>query len=655
MRCRRRRVGSNRGPPQSRTPVRCVTTNVAPAAGTGRVMPKTRTPFPTWPAILPLAVLLLVVPLVPDVQLVRDKLLVLYLALWAGTAGYVFTVVHTGRIIGRLSMAAWLPVLMPAYVVLRSLVATDRTAATGELGRWAAMAAAFVLGSLAERRERRMLLWCWVFGTGCAALYGLAQRWGGVGPLLVPRYDRIMGMSGNPIFFAATLAVFIPPATALAVSERGGLRAAASAAAALALWALVLTGTRAAFLGCGAAAVTMGWLCARSLRVRLAVLILAPAAVAVSALLMPDVWNRPQAHVLIWRDALRLAVRHPVFGVGPGRFHRAFPEVASDELRAVWPQGSFIVNDAHSEYVQLLVETGVIGLAVFLAGVAAVLIRAARAMSWLQEPDRVLTAGLTAGAVALLVQNAFSVDMRFAVSAVYLFFAMGLAVSMITPQFGADLPGTARTAAGRAMGFIASALLLGVVSWGGAPPRVSVLGIAGISRDGIRWGVQDAGWGVLPRILAPHAARLRVSAEPDFFDVRVLDATRTLEELLALQERHPGNPAVEERIGWVYAKERRFEEALRHFDAAVAADPNRAGAWNNAGNVLFMQGRRREAIARYRRALQADPALIDARLNLGIALLHEGLLEEASVELEEVLRRDPGNAKAVMTLRRMRE
>lgn len=77
----------------------------------------------------------------------------------------------------------------------------------------------------------------------------------------------------------------------------------------------------------------------------------------------------------IWQVAGDISWRHPLLGVGPGGFQAAAREVLGREARHF-----FFLGNAHSLYLNTLVERGLVGLALLLACFAAALrqLRAAR-------------------------------------------------------------------------------------------------------------------------------------------------------------------------------------------------------------------------------------------------------------------------------------
>lgn len=61
----------------------------------------------------------------------------------------------------------------------------------------------------------------------------------------------------------------------------------------------------------------------------------------------------------IWRTAWEIGTRHPLFGIGPGTFEKAFREVAPTLYH---PPLEWLVAKPHNLYLNLWVETGLLGL-----------------------------------------------------------------------------------------------------------------------------------------------------------------------------------------------------------------------------------------------------------------------------------------------------
>ena len=560
-------------------------------------------------------------PLVPDVRLSRPKLLLLETGLYGLFFAWLGARIYIGKLEIRNSLLL-LPLL--CYGLLEQVfyfLSPDKIVAVTELKRSLLSIAAYVVAAnvVDTQKNRLVVLWAALAGSFLAALYGLLQHSGGVGILQVPQMDRVMSTFGNPIFFAANLVVMLPAAVGLLIASRKNFSkfiliifiAAAGAA-------LYFTQTRAAYIGLAAAAAVFAVLSMRSGKAKILTLAAIAALFAVFVALTTDVWLRQQAHLLIWRDSLVMWAHYPFTGTGPGTFHIYFPRFASEALRAIWPQGQFIVNDAHNEYIQRLAETGIAGLGIFLWLIIAFAANAVRVLSGCEGRGRFVIIGLAASATGLLAQNFFSVDMRFIVSAVYLYICMGLIDSCNEQRIHLDnLPRAARFA-GVALVIIAAAFSF-------------------------------------KQVFKPYIAQKTVAAEKNFFDERVLEPAKTVEELNALLARYPGESLIYEKLGWVYSKERNWQSAIASYMKASELNPGSSGPLNNLGNIYFLTGNRQMAIEFWRRSLAANPRQVDSRLNLATAYYYEGRLKEAVDELKEALSRDPGNKKAIVLLKQMTE
>ncbi len=134
---------------------------------------------------------------------------------------------------------------------------------------------------------------------------------------------------------------------------------------------------------------------------------------------------------------------------------------------------------------------------------------------------------------------------------------------------------------------------------------------------------------------------------PDIRASTRLSAARMLEadghlEAAAEQYRRvvdaePENVEAYTRLGIVYNRLRRFEDAVRVFRRAIELQPNRAYLYNNLGFCHVLQRQYRPAEAAFRRALALQPNYQRARMNLGAVLAETGRNDEALAEFERVV------------------
>jgi tetratricopeptide (TPR) repeat protein len=93
-----------------------------------------------------------------------------------------------------------------------------------------------------------------------------------------------------------------------------------------------------------------------------------------------------------------------------------------------------------------------------------------------------------------------------------------------------------------------------------------------------------------------------------------------------------------------------FDAALEEYRAALAIDPRCALAYNRMGNVYGKMGRAEDAIEAYRNATVAAPKDVTGFVNLGTAYRNLGLHGEAIKAYEGVLEIDPDDMAALTSL-----
>jgi tetratricopeptide (TPR) repeat protein len=86
----------------------------------------------------------------------------------------------------------------------------------------------------------------------------------------------------------------------------------------------------------------------------------------------------------------------------------------------------------------------------------------------------------------------------------------------------------------------------------------------------------------------------------------------------------PDHGAAWNNLGLLRHRMGRYEDARRHYEVALAADPTLAEAAYNLGSLHDDLGERDQAIAWYRRALEIRPDYADAHFNLASALERAG-------------------------------
>ena len=323
--------------------------------------------------------------------------------------------------------------------------------------------ALFTLAWLAADDGRRTIVLRTITITGVlAAIYGIVQYFGR-DPFLSPatyqagegifRITRPPGPIGHADYFASWLLMALFPAAALArIEARPSFRISSRLASVIIAAAMILTGTRAAWLGLAVGLTALfaikgfriaprSWIAAAAVVAALLVFAISPAGAALRARLH---WSMDDAgggaRILLWRDSLRMAAHRPLLGFGQETFATQFPRFASLQLARAYPD--FYQESPHNVFLDAMTSEGFAGAAC-LAG----LIWLGIVSGWRALRDRDPIAGiLLAGFIAVLVCLQFTVLVP--VTELYFYLAIVLLVSLrAAPVVNPPAPSPPATAA----------------------------------------------------------------------------------------------------------------------------------------------------------------------------------------------------------------
>ncbi len=310
----------------------------------------------------------------------------------------------------------------------------------------------YAAARLAARSEARRWLVGGLVGLGAlAALYGLGKYLN----VHSPAYDAT-GPYVNRNHFAGLLEMLLPLALAAAVARRSSRLPAEEeswrwwltrpeaqktllglTAAALMLAALLFSRSRMGLISTLAALLLLGGLWVESERssrrlalVSLGVVLAGSAALAVWIGVDPLVARFTTAGLTdtgrlpIWSDTLRLVGANLWLGTGWGTFARAYPAVQTAHL------GGFVIH-AHNDYLEHVVELGLPGALWLWAGIAAVYVRALRALRAGVEPRRrAWLWGAVGSLTAILLHSLADFNLYIPANALVFSLVLGLAYGL---------------------------------------------------------------------------------------------------------------------------------------------------------------------------------------------------------------------------------
>jgi O-antigen ligase len=259
-------------------------------------------------------------------------------------------------------------VLLLLFILLISTAnAHDQSAATTTVVRYASFVAMFfVISQFGNEHDLlRRIVWVLTLASAAASYLALTNLFSGRSLLAGLPY-------ANENDVAFTLATALPLALWL-IREQGVKRWIALASVATILSAIVLTFSRGAFVGLGAAAL---WKVLFERR-QLGVVVFGAIAAAATVLVLVNT-NSSQVQraslakqkvaqenvvtrLSAWSGAANLATEHPLVGVGPGNFGSYFYRVTGR------PSGTLLLTQVHNTYLDVAAELGVFALVLFVA------------------------------------------------------------------------------------------------------------------------------------------------------------------------------------------------------------------------------------------------------------------------------------------------
>ena len=128
------------------------------------------------------------------------------------------------------------------------------------------------------------------------------------------------------------------------------------------------------------------------------------------------------------------------------------------------------------------------------------------------------------------------------------------------------------------------------------------------------------------------------------------DGARALEQYRDVVQRRPDDADARTALGQMLMRLKRAEEAIPHFERAIALDPQRPAHYTNIASAFTQLGRWEEAVNAYRRAQQLQPNDAVTTLEFAKALHKKGDDAAALDEFLKVAAMDPNDAPVRIAL-----
>ncbi len=355
----------------------------------------------------------------------------------------------------------------------------------------------------------------------------------------------------------------------------------------------------------------------------------------------------------IWKNSLQRIADHP-WGVGLGLYKYTSLQYRFPIEGAIARYGKR-AESAHNEYLQMAVELGLVGLAIFLVG-GALLGREIRAiLSGELEPwERGVVAGLTGGILGFLAHGA--VDSVFHEPALVLLLVLFVGLILILKRLRLHGSALDRVAAfpyrpARVALIVVLSTMLAILcvrptaAWYAfeAGEREMSAGRADRALDCFRWAAR-----IDPGTSAYYdaAAFAEVSLYRQSGELwRIHSALSDLKVGLAL---NPLDGRLANRIGGALVflaermpagveKDAALHQAAAYFEQAMQFEPYSPFNYLELGRLRWAQGRLDEAQTLLKRATSFEPNFLPARVLLAELALKTGRKEAAASASKEIL------------------
>lgn len=571
----------------------------------------------------------------------------------------------------KISMA-WSKCLLPfflfiAWTCISLIYAPSFHAGWREFIRWLCYGLIFLsaLGLRPEGHRRKSLISAAAVSASAVSLIALMQFFGLDASFFKGGLHRVYSTLGNPNYVASYLAIILPVGYWGWIRPHGEKRTAVACLSfsLLGSAALLVTGSRGAIAALCAGVILSLLISPRPLlKKRLLILFILIFTLSILIFVIPPkLFKQYDTYAvkkltgisgtsgrsiewrkMVWKVSGQMIRERPILGNGPGSFRLLFLSHQAEilkrpENRSLASMVEWGIDFAHNDYLEIWVEFGLVGLALFVWFLASLLVSLTKAARML---NRSLWYGgaVLAGFFTLLSHGMVSFPFHIWPTAVTFFILSGLLVSARSSEKVINMnPLRQRVAAGVAAALIALAAL-------------SLMTSTIISEVYCSNGLRYFDYNQRSRAREefskaiywqPHNGRAHF-----FLGLCLIGENRRPEavrEMLTALETYSRQP-IHVQLGKLYGEAGKMADAERFLDTAIAMLPRDPDAWLVRGNLLLSNGDFESATQCFRQSLSFRPGSFEAARNLAIAYHALGREDEAIATYQGVLKRQPSDA-----------
>jgi O-antigen ligase/Tfp pilus assembly protein PilF len=349
----------------------------------------------------------------------------------------------------------------------------------------------------------------------------------------------------------------------------------------------------------------------------------------------------------IYRASLNMTADSPIVGKGLGTFSLFLPGYRSPSLARFFPRNEYRVEHAVSEPLEVLAESGALGLLAWLLLAGALVLRPLRAARRAKDPSiQALLVGAAAGTLGLVVHGLVEVNLRYQ-PPLFLFFALpalALAAEQHAGGGAGDGDRGARAAARVAGGLGRLAISVGVGTVFGLVFAVTLSNFVAswhvaTGRSALAQGRPSEAESAFRAAISAWEGNLPGRYRRAYVLWQLGHLAAAEAEYREVIRRSPYYFDVNHNLARVLYAQNKVSEAARWVDVAVRINPHHVPSHELAARIAILSGRLGEAEKLARHTVRVSGHDDRAHLTLARVRIAQGRDTAAQELLEEILRR----------------
>jgi tetratricopeptide (TPR) repeat protein len=341
-----------------------------------------------------------------------------------------------------------------------------------------------------------------------------------------------------------------------------------------------------------------------------------------------------KARILLWDTAIHMIRDKPVLGFGPDNFMAISNKyMCKLQLKpaysTIWQKrADFVLRNpgrVHNEYLSILVETGVIGLAVFIWFIVALYRRLSDYEKESKTFNKLLLIGGLASLTAFLIDSFMNFPLRTPTSAKTFILILGLALGGTKSEL--RLPKTAI--------ILSITVLSGLFLLSAMPLFSGYYFTKGVAEEAR--GKRQSAIELYQRSLEfgtfSHLVYSKLGTDYEVIE----DHKNGIASFIKAREIQPYHEVMHFNLGVTYRRTGASDKAMVAFRRAIELEPRYGMAYSYLAELLIRDGQSSEGLELLKSAAKLIPSATEVRNDLGVAFARSGDFPNAEREFNVAL------------------